>query len=107
MVQGKIVIKLMPARSDFTSAFANRTVMVVKAKRKPNRIDGAVFNYPIQPARFILTRSMRMADDSPTVTLDVNTQNGISTMEKEFTRTESPTADGKVDFTFKLKLANQ
>lgn len=107
MVQGKIVIKLMPARSDFTSAFANRTVMVVKGKRKPNRVDGAVFNYPIQPARFILTRSMRMADDSPTVTLDMSTQNGISTMEKEFTRTESPTADVKVDFSLKLKLSNE
>lgn len=107
MVQGKMVIKLMPARSDFTSAFANRTVMVVRGKRKPNRVDGAVFSYPIQPARFILTRSMRMADDSPTVTFDVITQNGTSTMEKEFTRTESPTADVKVDFTFKLKLSNQ
>lgn len=104
IVQGKMVVKLMPAMSEFTEAFANRTVMVVRAKAKPYNIDGATFHYPITTARFILTRVMRMADKSPTVTLDIKTVNGDNTVEKSFTRTESPDADSKVDFNLKLKL---
>jgi len=41
IVQGKMVIKLMPALSEFTDAFANRTVMVVRAKAEPHNIDGS------------------------------------------------------------------
>jgi hypothetical protein len=104
IVQEKMIIKLMPARSEFTDAFANRTVMVVRAKAKPYNIDGAVFHYPITTARFILTRSMRMDDKSPTVTLDISTKNGDKTIEKGFNRTESPDADTKVDFNLKLKM---
>lgn len=104
IVQGKMVIKLMPALSEFTDAFANRTVMVVRAKAEPHNVDGAVFQYPVTTARFILTRSMRMDDESPTVTLDIKTLNGDNTVEKGFTRSESPDADTKVDFNLKLKL---
>ncbi len=81
-----------------------RTVMVVRAKAEPQNIDGAVFQYPITTAMFILTRTMRMEDKSPTVTLDIKTLNGDNTVEKSFTRTESPDADTKVDFNLKLKL---
>ncbi len=104
IVQEKMIVKLMPARNEFTDAFANRTVMVVRAKAKPHNIDGAVFQYPITTARFILTRSLRMEDKSPTVTLDISTKNGDKTIEKGFTRTESPDADTKVDFNLKLKM---
>ncbi len=104
IVQEKMIVKLMPARSEFTDAFANRTVMVVRAKAKPYNIDGAVFHYPITTARFILTRSMRMEDKSPTVTLDIKTTNGDKTIEKGFNRTESPDADTKVDFNLNLKM---
>jgi len=99
-----MVIKLMPALSDFTSAFSNRTVVVVKAKQEPHNIDGAVFEYPIQTARFILSRTFRMADNSPTVTMDIKTKNGDNTVEKEFTRTETPDADTKVDFNMKFNM---
>ncbi len=104
IVQEKMIIKLMPARNEFTDAFANRTVMVVRAKATPYNIDGAVFNYPISTARFILTRSMRMDDKSPTATLEISTKNGDKTIEKGFNRTESPDADTKVDFNLKLKM---
>ena len=104
IVQEKMIIKLMPARSEFTDAFANRTVMVVRAKAKPHNVDGAVFQYPITTARFILTRSMRMEDKSPTVTVDIETKNGDKTIVKEFSRTESADADTKVDFNLKLKM---
>lgn len=106
IVQGKMVIKLMPALSDFTDAFANRTIVVVRAKQEPHNVSGAVFNYPITTARFILTRSMRMKDDSPTVTIDIKTTNGVSTLAGDYHRTESPN-DTKVGFNMKLKMSNE
>ncbi|MEI9957673.1 MAG: hypothetical protein WDM90_15550 [Ferruginibacter sp.] len=106
IVQGKMVIKLMPALSDFTDAFANRTVVVARAKQEPHNVSGAVFNYPVTTARFILTRSMRMPDKSPTVTIDIKTANGVSSLAGEYHRTESPN-DTKVDFNMTLKMTNE
>nr|MBP6478525.1 hypothetical protein [Chitinophagaceae bacterium] len=56
--------------------------------------------------RFILTRTMRMADASPTVTLDMIKKGEFTTLEKTFTRTETP-ADTKVDFNLKLMMSNE
>jgi hypothetical protein len=106
MVQEKMIIKLMGTRSDFTDAFANRTIVVVKAKQEPHNVTGAVFNYPITTARFILTRSMRMADASPTVTIPIKTKNGVGTIENQYSRTETPN-DTKVVFNLKLKMSNE
>ncbi|MDZ4793747.1 MAG: hypothetical protein SGI83_05655 [Bacteroidota bacterium] len=106
IVQEKMVIKLMPALSDFTSAFSNRTVMVVKAKQQPYNVDGAVFEYPINKATFILQRSMRMQEKSPTVTLPITKSNGTNTMTGDFNRTETLT-DTKVDFNMKMTLVNE
>lgn len=106
LVQGKMIIKLMPTLSDFTDAFANRTIVVVRAKQEPHNVSGAVFNYPITTARFILTRSMRMKDDSPTVTIDIKTTNGVSTLAGDYHRTETPN-DTKVGFNMKLKMSNE
>jgi hypothetical protein len=107
IVQQKLVIKLLPAHSDFTEAFVNRSVVVVKAKEKPHNITGAVFQYPSTTAEFILTRTMRMKpEDAPTVALTMTTKNGTTTVDQEFTRTESPDANTKVDFALKLKLSN-
>lgn len=106
MLQEKMIIKLMATRSDFTEAFANRTIVVVKAKQEPHNVTGAVFNYPITTARFILTRSMRMADNSPTVTIPIKTKNGVGTIENEYHRTETPN-DTKVVFNLKLKMSNE
>jgi hypothetical protein len=106
ILQEKMIIKLMGTRSDFTDAFANRTVVVVKAKQEPHNVTGAVFDYPITTARFILTRSMRMADASPTVTIPIKTKNGVSTIENEYNRTETPN-DTKVVFNLKLKMSNE
>jgi hypothetical protein len=106
MVQEKMVIKLMPALSDLTDEYANSTIVVARAKQKPHNISGAVFKYPISNAQFILTRTMRMPENSPTVTLDIKTKNGTSTLQKDFTRTESPNGDTKVDFNLNLKMSN-
>ncbi|GAB2831518.1 hypothetical protein [Ferruginibacter profundus] len=106
IVQGKMVIKLMPALSDFTDAFANRTIVVVREKQEPHAVSGAVFQYPITTARFILTRSMRMQDNSPTVTIDIKTTNGVSTLAGDYHRTETPN-DTKVDFNMKIKMSNE
>lgn len=106
IVQENMVIKLMPALSDFTSLFANRTVVVVKAKQSPYNVDGAVFQYPINNATFILTRTMRMADQSPTVTLPITKSNGTNTITGEFNRSETPN-DTKVDFNMKMTLINE
>ncbi|MEP6700030.1 MAG: hypothetical protein ABJA85_01890, partial [Bacteroidota bacterium] len=106
IVQENMVIKLMPALSDFTSLFANRTVVVVKAKQSPYNVDGAVFEYPINNATFILTRTMRMADQSPTVTLPITKSNGTNTITGEFNRSETPN-DTKVDFNMKMTLINE
>ncbi len=106
IVQQKMIIKLMGTRSDFTDAFANRTIVVVKAKAEPHNVTGAVFNYPITTARFILTRSMRMVDASPTLTIPIKTTNGVSTIENEYSRTETP-SDTKVVFNLKLKMSNE
>lgn len=107
MVEGKMVVKLMPARSDFTPAYVNSTVVVVKAKQKPYNTSGAVFSYPISNAQFILSRTMRMPDKSPTVTLDIKTKNGTSTLEQSFTRTETPDNNTRVDFNMNLKMSNE
>lgn len=107
LVQEKMVIKLMPARSEFTDAFANRSIVVVRAKQEPHNISGGVFHYPLTTAHFILTRTMRIPDDEQILTLDIVTKNGISTIEKDFTRTESPDSDTRVDFNLKLKLSNE
>ncbi len=107
LVEGKMVIRLMPARNDFTEAFANRTVMVVRAKEEPHNLDGAVFQYPIEKAEFILTRTMRMPEKSPTVTLEMKTQNGITSTEKDFSRSEKPGNDTEVDFSLHVKISNE
>ena len=104
MVQEKMVVKLMPAIAEFSDLFINRTVVVARAKTGAKNLAGSVFSYPLTTARFILTRTMRMPDTSPTVTLDIATKNGTSTLEKEFRRTETPT-DTKVDFYLKLKMS--
>lgn len=104
MVQEKMVIKLMPALAEFSPLFVNRTLVVARAKTGAKNLAGSVFNYPLTTARFILTRTMRMPDASPTVTLDIITKNGTSTLEKEFTRSEAP-GETKVDFYLKLKMS--
>ena len=107
ILQQKLIIKLLPAHSDITDAFMNRTILVAKAKQEPHNVSGAVFQYPLATGEFMLTRTMRMTPgDRPTIALDMTTKNGTTTVEKSFTRTESPDSDTKVDFNLKLKLSN-
>ena len=47
-----------------------------------------------------------MKDDSPTVTIDIKTTNGVSTLAGDYHRTETPN-DTKVDFNMKLKMSNE
>jgi hypothetical protein len=107
IVQQTLLIKLLPARSDITDAFMNRTIVVAKAKQEPHNISGAVFQYPLTTARFFLTRTMRMKpDDAPTVALKMTTKNGTTTIDQSFPRTESPDPDTKVEFNLNVKLSN-
>lgn len=105
IVDGKMVIKLMPALIELDQALANRSLVIVQQKNNPLSLQAEVFSYPITTARFILTRTMRMADASPTVTLDMITKGAVTTLDKSFTRTETP-ADTKVDFNLKLSMSN-
>ena len=107
IVQGKMIIRLMPAISDFSPAYTNRSIMVVKAKRSPYNVSGAVFEYPIENANFIITRSLRMKESSPTVTLDIKTTNGVSKLAQSFTRSEAPDASTKVDFAMNIEMSNE
>ena len=81
--------------------------MVVRAKEEPHNLDGAVFQYPIEKAAFILTRTMRMPEQSPTVTLEMKTENGITSTEKDFSRSEKPGNDTEVDFSLHVKISNE
>ena len=106
IVDGKMVIRLMPALVELDQSLVNRSLVIVQQKNNPLSLQAEVFSYPITTARFILTRTMRMPDASPTVTLDMVTKGQVTTLEKTFTRTETP-ADTKVDFNMKLKLSNE
>jgi hypothetical protein len=106
IVDGKMVIRLMPALVELDLALTNRSLVIVQQKNNPLSLQAEVFSYPITTAGFILTRTMRMAGTPPTVTLDMKSNGKITTMEKSFTRTETP-ADTKVDFNLKLKLSNE
>ncbi|MBP6478876.1 MAG: hypothetical protein KA290_14270, partial [Chitinophagaceae bacterium] len=90
MVDGKMVIKLMPAHRELDQTLVNRSLVIVQQKNNPLSLQAEVFSYPITTARFILTRTMRMADASPTVTLDMIKKGEFTTLEKTFTRTETP-----------------
>lgn len=106
IVDGKMVIKLMPAHVELDQALANRSLVIVQQKNNPLSLQAEVISYPITTAHFILTRTMRMPEASPTITLDMKTQGKITTLEKSFTRTETP-SDTKVDFNLKLKMSNE
>ena len=105
IVDGKMVIRLMPAYVEFDQLLTNRSLVIVQQKNNPLSLQAEVFSYPITSARFILTRSMRMADASPTITLDMIKKDKVTTLEKSFSRTETP-ADAKVDFNLKLNMSN-
>jgi hypothetical protein len=108
MTQGKMIVKLLPALSGFSPAFLNSSVVVVRATKDPHNMDGAVFSYPIQGATFIMTRTMRMPDDKPVVSLPMQTGTGTGTViEQTFDRSESPDGDINVNFHMHLKLTNQ
>ena len=108
IADGKMIVKLLPALSGFSPAFENRSVVVVRATKEPHNLDGAVFSYPIQGATFIMTRTMRMPDDKPVVSLPMKTGTGTgTTIEQEFNRRESPDGDINVTFYMKLKMVNQ
>jgi len=106
MVDGKMVIRLMPAHIELDQSLVNRSLVIVQQKNNPLSLQAEVFSYPITTARFILTRAMRMADASPTITLDMIKKGEFTTLEKTFTRTETP-ADTKVDFNLKLMMSNE
>lgn len=105
IVESKMVIRLMPALSDISTDLTNRSLVAVRQANNPLSFQWQMFSYPVTTARFILTRAMRMPDSSPTVTLDMKTKGKVTTIEKDFTRTETP-ADTKVDFNLKLKMTN-
>ncbi|MEO5948598.1 MAG: hypothetical protein ABIP79_17415 [Chitinophagaceae bacterium] len=106
IVDGKMVIRLMPAHVEFDKSLVNRSIVIVQQKNNPLSLQAETFSYPLTTARFILTRTMRMPDASPTVTLDMVTKGDVTTLEKTFTRTETP-ADTKVDFNMSLKMSNE
>ncbi len=106
IVDGKMVIRLMPAHIELDQSLVNRSLVIVQQKNNPLSLQAEVFSYPITTARFILTRTMRMADASPTVTLDISKKGEFTTLEKTFTRTETP-GDTKVDFNLKLMMSNE
>ncbi|MFC4262664.1 hypothetical protein ACFOWM_07240 [Ferruginibacter yonginensis] len=106
ITKGKMVIRLMPALAEFNEALVNRSIVVVQQKNNALSLQAAMFSYPLTTANFILTRTMRMPEAAPTVTLDMITNNGISKIEKTFSRTETPN-DTKVDFNLTLKLSNE
>jgi len=106
IVDGKMVIRLMPAHIEFDKSLVNRSLVIVQQKNNPLSLQAETFSYPLTTARFILTRTMRMADASPTITLDMVTKGEVTTLEKIFSRTETP-ADTKVDFNMKLTMSNE
>ena len=95
-----------PLQAQIDQSLVNRSLVIVQQKNNPLSLQAEVFSYPITTARFILTRTMRMADASPTVTLDMIKKGEFTTLEKTFTRTETP-ADTKVDFNLKLMMSNE
>ncbi len=105
IVQEKMIIKIMPAKVDFSPLFTNKTLVVARAKYGAKNLSGGVFEYPIQSGFFMITRSVKQGDNAPTFSLDIKKENQTKVLQGEFPRTVSPSGDIKVDFLFKIKLS--
>ena len=104
IIQEKMIIKIMPAKVDFSPLFTNKTLVVARAKYGAKNLSGGVFEYPIQSGFFIISRSVKQGDNAPTFSLDFSKQNQTKILKGEFPRTVSPSDDIKVDFLFKIEL---
>jgi len=106
ILNDNIVIKLLPAKIELSEDMCNRTLVAVQQTNNPLSLQWEMFSYPITTAHFILTRSMRMPEKSPTVTLKMKTTGKKTTISQDFTRTETP-EDTKVDFNLKINMSNE
>jgi hypothetical protein len=104
IVQEKMIIKIMPAKVDFSELFTNKTLVVARAKYGAKNLSGGVFEYPIEKGFFIISRAVKQGDDAPMFTLDITKANQTKVLKGEFPRTVSPSGDIKVDFLFKIEL---
>lgn len=106
IVEGKMVIELLPAMMELSATNTNRTAIIVQDPNNELNRQGVVFDYPTTTARFIITRTMRMPDKNPKVVLPIKSEGGKNTIEGNFTRTETP-SDTKVDFKMNFKMSTQ
>lgn len=103
IVEGKMVVELLPAMLELSSVNANRTAIIVQDPHNEFNRRGVVFSYPTTTAKFMITRSMRMPENNPKVVLPIKSENGTPIIEGNFSRTETP-ADTKVDFKLNFKM---
>jgi|GEM_PF-1764190 len=106
IVDGKMVIELLPAMMELSSTNANRTAVIVQDPNNEFNRRGVVFTYPTTTAWFMITRSMRMTDKNPKVVLPIKSEGGKNSIEGNFSRTENP-ADTSVNFKLTFKMTNQ
>jgi len=106
IIEGKMVIELLPAMLELSATNANRTAIIVEDPNNEFNKRGVIFSYPTTTAWFMITRSMRMTDKNPKVVLDIKSVGGKNIIEGNFTRTETP-QDTKVDFKLNFKMVNQ
>lgn len=106
IVDGKMVIELMPAMMELSSYNTNRTAIIVQDPNNEYNRRGVLFSYPTTTAWFMITRSMKMTDKNPKVVLPIKSEGGKNIIEGKFNRTETP-GETNVNFKLNFKMVNQ